>query len=725
MGIGTNTPTQKLDVNGNIRIRGGQPGEGKYLKTDNLGNASWESLKGADLISEIDFPAPANVYGLSVIPSTGNNFAVQDNLLAIVDNSIDMLLLYDISDPFSPDSISSKPIGASPSAVDIHGNYIYVIDTGTDDLKIIEISDPANPTIVSNTAIGGFPQDIIVDDIYAYIIDQTSDDLKIIKISDPVSPTLTGVLALGTRPFDLEIRNDFAYIVDFDLGDLKIINISDPDSPVLTGNLLIGAGLIKIDLTGNLAYVIAQNNSFFKSIDITNHAAPVLVHTFNFFTQISAIQVQGNHVYFYAPTSGEFNVYDVSIPTSPEFVTLFLEGQNVSEFQIHGSIGYYISPSSDELSLINLTDPVALTVDAEGNISSESPAWIKSSSNLHRLGNGRVSIGNGTLAPDGKFHVNANFAESTAIYAKSYVPSGIGVFGENSGASGFGVHGKSTSASGGSGIFGEATGTTGSIYGVRGKVYTASAFAGYFEGGKNYFQGNVGIGTETPSTKLEVSSSGLVTSRITSTTAEEVRLDFMRSGAGSTDWRMKLNAGVMIFGTSANDLATTTDHFQFSASRFSPAVDNTLSLGASGLRWTTVYASNGVINTSDARQKTNINDIPYGIDEIMQLRPVSFQWKNDTDQGTKLGLLAQDLQPVIPEVVLDWEYKENESGERTKVPSEVLGVYYSDLIPVLIKGLQEQQEMIQQQQLTIDNQRLSIEQLRKELEDIRSLIDTN
>ena len=40
VGIGTNTPTQKLDIDGQIRIRGGAPGEGKVLTSSADGTAS-------------------------------------------------------------------------------------------------------------------------------------------------------------------------------------------------------------------------------------------------------------------------------------------------------------------------------------------------------------------------------------------------------------------------------------------------------------------------------------------------------------------------------------------------------------------------------------------------------------------------------------------------------------------------------------------------------------
>jgi len=98
----------------------------------------------------------------------------------------------------------------------------------------------------------------------------------------------------------------------------------------------------------------------------------------------------------------------------------------------------------------------------------------------------------------------------------------------------------------------------------------------------------------------------------------------------------------------------------------------------------------------------------YGLSELLQLRPVSFEWNKDDGSGTKIGLIAQELQQVLPEVVRDWDWVEDEQGNRTKQPAEILGVYYSDLIPVLIKSIQEQQETIQQQKVELDQLKAQI-----------------
>lgn len=129
---------------------------------------------------------------------------------------------------------------------------------------------------------------------------------------------------------------------------------------------------------------------------------------------------------------------------------------------------------------------------------------------------------------------------------------------------------------------------------------------------------------------------------------------------------------------------------------WAPYSDNTFDLGSSTFRWDDVYATSGVVNTSDIRLKKNIKDLDYGLDEVMQLEPISYQWKNSRDASeVKIGFSAQQLLTVLPEVVKthDFVYPD-ESGPGVLQENENLGVYYSDIIPVLTKAIQEQQSII-------------------------------
>jgi hypothetical protein len=86
------------------------------------------------------------------------------------------------------------------------------------------------------------------------------------------------------------------------------------------------------------------------------------------------------------------------------------------------------------------------------------------------------------------------------------------------------------------------------------------------------------------------------------------------------------------------------------------------------------------VNASDARLKTNVRDVEYGLSAVMQSKPRSFE-RVDID-GSYVGFVAQELQELIPEVV---------SGR----PEKQLGVDYGSLVAVAFKAIQEQQALIE------------------------------
>lgn len=131
------------------------------------------------------------------------------------------------------------------------------------------------------------------------------------------------------------------------------------------------------------------------------------------------------------------------------------------------------------------------------------------------------------------------------------------------------------------------------------------------------------------------------------------------------------------------------------SSTFRPTANNAYRLGGSSWRWIDIWSVDGTINTSDKRDKTNIRDIQYGLTEIMKLHPVVFNWKDAPERGDKLGLIAQELETVIREAVVSKSYTKDLNGNKEVTNNDRLGVYYSDLTPVMIKAIQEQQLQIQ------------------------------
>jgi hypothetical protein len=83
--------------------------------------------------------------------------------------------------------------------------------------------------------------------------------------------------------------------------------------------------------------------------------------------------------------------------------------------------------------------------------------------------------------------------------------------------------------------------------------------------------------------------------------------------------------------------------------------------------------------SSDARLKSNIVALGPTLISLLQLEAKSYTMKNDTEQKQKIGLLAQEVQKVFPELV-----SEDNNG--------MLTVNYQALVPVLINALKEQED---------------------------------
>jgi len=111
-----------------------------------------------------------------------------------------------------------------------------------------------------------------------------------------------------------------------------------------------------------------------------------------------------------------------------------------------------------------------------------------------------------------------------------------------------------------------------------------------------------------------------------------------------------------------------------------PAVSGNYNLGSSSKKWNEVWALNGSIQTSDVKCKENIENLNYGIETINKMRPVTYEWKENAN-GIRIGFIAQELEKLVPEVVVVDSVNN-------------YGVRYTELIPVLTKGIQEQQVMI-------------------------------
>lgn len=119
------------------------------------------------------------------------------------------------------------------------------------------------------------------------------------------------------------------------------------------------------------------------------------------------------------------------------------------------------------------------------------------------------------------------------------------------------------------------------------------------------------------------------------------------------------------------------------------------STGASAYRFYvgmggTIYATSTTISAiSDQRLKENIQNLDVGLNAVMALKPRKFDWKPGKGKDIKgdRGWIAQEFEQVFPDMIDTWKDEAPEGEEPYKSVR-------ADLIPVLVKAIQEQQALI-------------------------------
>jgi hypothetical protein len=219
----------------------------------------------------------------------------------------------------------------------------------------------------------------------------------------------------------------------------------------------------------------------------------------------------------------------------------------------------------------------------------------------------------------------------------------------------------------------------------------------------NPIGGNVGIGTSSPSTTLTVGNAagtiaGDITINPSTTQYEGGQITIKKSLVGSTaDWIIDQygstapNARLRIFNTSElNGLVIKENGFIGMGNS-----DPTVRLQVNG-----DIIANSIAGSSDIRYKTNIRPVENALDKVKSLRGVYFNWNQkafptkEFSDKTELGFIAQEVEKVLPEVVM----KDNTAEEYRSVK-------YDKVVALLVEAIKEQQKQIDS--LTVKVNKLS------------------
>ena len=276
-----------------------------------------------------------------------------------------------------------------------------------------------------------------------------------------------------------------------------------------------------------------------------------------------------------------------------------------------------------------------------------------------------------------------------------------------------------------------------------GIFFPAADTIAFSEGGAEAMRidssGNVGIGTSSPSEKLDVQSSGDLKARVytsgttvsthaglilktgsyeylvqnlTTTAGSAGALRVFDITAGAERMRIDSSGNVLVaqtaqttqekFGVTQSSTTASAARFYASSASY---VNNIVEISCARSGATTEYnaftvfdnnttlkmlirpngnllnANNSYGSLSDVSLKENIVDATPKLDGLMQVKVRNYNLKDDVNKTKQIGVIAQELETVFPSMI-------ETDGDGIKA------VKYSVFVPMLIKAMQEQQALI-------------------------------
>lgn len=369
----------------------------------------------------------------------------------------------------------------------------------------------------------------------------------------------------------------------------------------------------------------------------------------------------------------------------------------------------------------SVSDTDALTIASDGDVTASQDLVVT----------GNLDVSNITVNDDGTI---GSASASSAITIDSSGNVGIGasspsskteIVTQNTNADGLSITADGTSFGYASNLFFKSKLAIGGSIVTAGKIVTQASstnnsFMSFSTVGSSTLNermridssGNVGIGTSSPSAKLYVDASNLGSVFRNQHGKSFSTFDTTPDGANAWNKRENLSFAAyagnnllsVLIGSTTNDrkagiqVGHADPTFATSLGRFylnpygGDVIVGTADNGAYRLQCndTGVWGQGAYVNGSDERMKQNIADLSDGLNVVNQLRPVTYQYREEfsKDQSTQPGFIAQDLQQVL-------EDKDYRDGVVPAGP-EYLNVAYQNLIPILTKAIQELSARVEQ-----------------------------
>ncbi len=628
----------------------------------------------------------------------------------------------------------------APRSLYAVGDLLYATGYATNTLSIWNMTDPTAQDLLGYTTfqIQG-PSDLQVVGDRAYIASRNNDSLVVLDVSDPTDIRHIGDTNqyLG-RPVGVHVSGKYAYIASegrdtpgetYD--GLAVVDLTDLPAEMVTTSYITTDLQLTSDVfvSGGLAYVTSRDNpqdgnGRLVVFDVSN---PQNIRSLSYTQEplIEPVKVHVDGIYAFVVDKGLdslviFNISDPAQITFQSEVTTTLI--NPISLYVSGDRAY-IAYTGDAvtgdhcgLAVLDISDPTAVSVLNELDMSDvlkwiktgtvEDPIWEQVPPYPRAITGSGDRIYLGAEWHDSVYVFEIDNLEVSALHAGEVQAAHLEVEVDAAIQGDLGVRG------------GLQVGPGGAL--IQGALSVDSA-ANSFIGGRLAIGPAVTEITKTisiteyayyylyhPSHALDVNGEARVrvndhnhlVFRSNNTAGDEdAYLDFVDLDYPDTftpTARIAFDAAdpfthttVIRFSTQGPDDAEMVERIHIDENGLQPSDAGAYDFGDENIPWRGIYAQD-YFTPSDARFKENIHSLGGGLAAVTALRPVTFNWAGQLDEGQHYGLIAQEVREVLPDVV------SGEGGD-----GGMLTLNYNALVPVLVDAIQEQQAEIESQEAVI------------------------